>query len=220
MLQQEVFRVDDSGWIRDLARAHPWATLVSHTARHGLVVSHLPVLVDDSRQDTGGIGGTGDTGGAGPTLIGHLARADAEQHELGSHEVVVVLQGPHGYISPVWYEETPHVPTWNFTVLHVHGRPEVLGPADTYGVLSATVDHFEDRFPEPWRLARVESHARRIAAAVTGFRLPATKVTAKAKLGQDEREEVVLRLARALESGRPYASPELARAMRDIRRKP
>ncbi|MGW6906792.1 FMN-binding negative transcriptional regulator [Streptomyces sp. NPDC054940] len=211
MLEQEIFRVEDPGWIRGLARDHPWATLISHTTHHGLVVSHLPVLVDDSPQDIGD---------AVPTLLGHLARTDAEQHELGSHEVVVVLQGPHGYISPVWYEETPHVPTWNFTVLHVHGRPEVLDPADTYDVLSATVDHFEDRLPEPWRLDRVEAYAHRIAAAVTGFRLPATRVTAKAKLSQDEREEVVLRLARALESGRPYARPELARAMRDIRRKP
>ncbi|MGW2289686.1 FMN-binding negative transcriptional regulator [Streptomyces phaeochromogenes] len=206
MLEQEIFRVDDPGRIRDLARAHPWATLISHTPDRGLVVSHLPVLVDDSRQDT--------------TLLGHLARTDAGKHELGSHEVVVVIQGPHGYISPSWYGETPHVPTWNFTVLHVHGRPEVLDPTDTYDVLSATVDHFEDRLPEPWRLARVESYAHRIAAAVTGFRLPATKVTAKAKLSQDEREEIVLRLAGALESGRPYAVPELARAMRDIRRKP
>ncbi|MGW3646249.1 FMN-binding negative transcriptional regulator [Streptomyces sp. NPDC000878] len=206
MLEQEIFRVNDPGWIRDLARAHPWATLISHTPDRGLVVSHLPVLVDASRQD--------------PTLLSHLARTDAEKHELGSHEVVVVLQGPHGYISPSWYEETPHVPTWNFMVLHIHGRPEVLDPADTYDVLSSTVDHFEDRFPEPWRLALVETYAQRIAAGVTGFRLPATRVTAKAKLSQDEREEVVLRLARALESGRPYAGPELARAMRDIRRKP
>ncbi|MDH6214059.1 FMN-binding negative transcriptional regulator [Streptomyces pseudovenezuelae] len=211
MLQQEVFRVDDPGWIRDLARAHPWATLISHTPDRGLIVSHLPVLVDNSQECEGD---------SDLVLRGHLARTDAAKHELGSHEVVVMLQGPHGYISPSWYGETPHVPTWNFTVLHVHGRPELLDPSDTYDVLSATVDHFEDRLPEPWRLARVESYAHRIAAAVTGFRLPASRVTAKAKLSQDEREEVVLRLAEALESGGPYASPELARAMRDIRRKP
>jgi transcriptional regulator len=206
MLEQEIFRVDDPAWIRDLARAHPWATLISHAPDLGLVISHLPVLIDDSRPGT--------------TLLGHLARTDAEKHELGSHEVVVVLQGPHGYISPTWYEETPHVPTWNFTVLHIHGRPTLLDPADTYDVLSATVDHFEDRLPEPWRLARVEDYARRIAGGVTGFRLPATRVTAKAKLSQDEREEVVLRLAKALESEEPYARPELARAMLDIRRTP
>ncbi|MFI0480103.1 FMN-binding negative transcriptional regulator [Actinomadura sp. 9N215] len=208
MLQQEIFRVADPGWIREFARAHSWATLISHTAPRGLVVSHLPVLVDQ------------DAAAAPLTLLGHLARTDAEAHELGFHDVVVVLQGPHGYISPVWYGEAPHVPTWNFTVLHVHGRPEALDPADTYDVLSATVDHFENRFSEPWRLTQVEGYARRIAAAVTGFRLSATRVTAKAKLAQDERDDVVHRLVKALESDQPHANAELARAMSDIRRKP
>ncbi|MFD4350379.1 FMN-binding negative transcriptional regulator [Streptomyces coelicoflavus] len=211
MLQQEIFRVDDPVWIRDLAHAHPWATLVSNTDHGGLVVSHLPVLVERTAPD-------GPDGAL--ALLGHLARADALEHELGSHDVALVLQGPHGYISPTWYEETPHVPTWNFTVLHVHGRPEILAPDATYDVLSATVDHFEDRFPEPWRLARVEDHARHLAPAVTGFRLPAARLTAKAKLSQDESLEVVLRLTKALEADQPYAQPQLSRAMRDIRRKP
>ncbi|MGW4032983.1 FMN-binding negative transcriptional regulator [Streptomyces sp. NPDC004838] len=217
MLRQEIFRVDDPGWIRDLTRAHPWATLISNTARGGPVVSHLPVLVDRTPPEGP------EAANTALTLLGHLARTDAEEHELGSHDVVVVLQGPHGYVSPVWYgetEKTPHVPTWNFTVLHVQGRPEILTPADTYGVLSATVDHFEARSREPWRLSRVEEYAQRIAVGVTGFRLPATRVTAKAKLSQDEPEEVVNRLVKALESDQPYAHPELARAMRDIRRKP
>lgn len=211
MLNQDVFRVEDPDLIREFARTHAWATLVSPTGRSGLVVSHLPVVVDPA---------PAEEGAPSLTLLGHLARTDAEEHELGAHEVVVVLQGPHGYLSPVWYEETPHVPTWNFTVLHVHGRPEVLDPSETYDVLSATVDHFEDRFPEPWRLDRVEGYAHRIAAAVTGFRLPAARLTAKAKLSQDESEEVVLRLARALEAVHPYTRPELARAMRDFRRMP
>lgn len=210
MMRQEIFRVDDPAWMRELADTHPWATLVSDTP-HGLVVSHLPVLVEH---------GPGRAAADGLTLLGHLARGDAEEHGLGSHEVVVVLQGPHGYISPEWYGETPHVPTWNFTVLHVHGRPELLTPADTYAVLSATVDHFESRRPEPWRLTRVEEYAHRIATAVTGFRLPAARVSAKAKLSQDEREEVVLRLAEALESDQLYARPELARAMRDFKETP
>ncbi|MEV0221751.1 FMN-binding negative transcriptional regulator [Streptomyces sp. NPDC050704] len=208
MPQQEIFRVDGPGAIRDLARARPRATLISHTAHRGPVVSHLPVLVDDAEQ------------GAAPTLLGHLARTDAAAHELGSHGVVVVPQGPHGYLSPVWHEATPHVPTWNFPVPHVHGRREVLDPADTYDVLCATVDHFEDPCPEPWRSARVDTCAHRIAAAVTGFRLPATRVTVKAELSQDEREDTVIRLTKVLESDHPYAHPDLARAMRDIRRKP
>ncbi|MEV7421203.1 FMN-binding negative transcriptional regulator [Streptomyces sp. NPDC091212] len=210
MLRQEIFEITDPERIRDLIRTHSWATLISHVPDRGMVVSHLPVLVEAGGPD----GGSGDT----LVLAGHLARTDADEHQLGAHDVVVVFQGPHGYISPVWYEETPHVPTWNFVVAHVHGRPEILGPERTYEVLTDTVDHFEDRFPEPWRLERVDAYAHRIAAAVTGFTLTAARVTAKAKLSQDEREEVVHRVADALTTDQPHAHPELARAMRDSRR--
>ncbi|RDG30835.1 FMN-binding negative transcriptional regulator [Streptomyces corynorhini] len=206
MLRQDIFAVTDPERIRDLIRTHAWATLISHVPDRGMTVSHLPVLVAD--------GGPGDA----LVLTGHLARTDAEEHQLGAHDVVLVFQGPHGYLSPVWYEATPHVPTWNFVVAHVHGRPVVLGPEHTYGVLTDTVDHFEGRFPEPWRLERVDAYAHRIAAAVTGFTLTAARVTAKAKLSQDESDEVVHRVVAALTADQPYAHPQLARAMRDSRR--
>ena len=55
------------------------------SASAGLVASHYPVLLDDS--DELGI------------LI-HVGRADAEIHGFGSGEVLVIVAGPHGYISP------------------------------------------------------------------------------------------------------------------------
>ncbi|MFI1396039.1 FMN-binding negative transcriptional regulator [Streptomyces sp. NPDC020681] len=206
MLEQKVFEIDDPCRIRELARKHPWATLASHTASRGLVVSHLPVLVD---------GACGDDGREELTLLGHLARTDAELHELGAHDAVLVLQGPHGYVSPSWYGASPHVPTWNFVVVHVHGRPEVLDDEDTFAVLSATVDRFEDELPDPWRLKEVDAYARRIAVATTGFRLRATRTVAKAKLSQNEPEQVARRVVRALESDQPYANRRLAEAMRN-----
>ena len=131
----------------------------------------------------------------------------------------MIVQGPHGYVSPVWYEETPHVPTWNFVVAHLHGRPEVLDPARTYQVLEETVDHFESPFAHPWRLSKVSDYAERIASGVTGFRLVADRVQAKAKLSQDESAEVTGRLAEALEKpGGPWTRPALAHAMRTARR--
>ena len=124
---------------------------------------NLSVLLEDSAREV--------PDRAAGVLHCHVARANPQWAEIvSSPRVLAIFAGPHGYISPVWYEETPHVPTWNFSVLHVHGRPEVLDPTDTYDVLSATVHHLEDRFPEPWRLARVDTYAHRIAAAVTGFR--------------------------------------------------
>lgn len=218
MLEQKTFELSDPRRVRELLRRHSWVTLVSHTPARGLVVSHLPVLVEDVPDGT--YDGPYDRAydGAeepGITLTGHLAAKDADLHELGEHDVVIIAEGPQGYISPTWYGETPHVPTWNFVVVHVHGRPELLAPEPAYAVLSDTVDHFERQFAEPWKLDLVGTYARRIAKGVTAFRLPATRVTAKEKLSQDESSEVVERLAAALtDDHQPWVAPELAHAMR------
>jgi transcriptional regulator len=41
--------------------------------------------------------------------------------------MLLIVAGPHGYISPSWYSEgaTP-APTWNFSVAHCYGVPQVL----------------------------------------------------------------------------------------------
>lgn len=154
-----------------LVAAHPWVTLVSATSR-GLVVSPLPVVPDPDA--------------AGIAILGHLARTDAEDHEVGECDAVVVVQGTHGYISPAWYAGGPYVPTWNYVTAHLHGRLEVLDPTATYDVLERTVDHFESARPVPFDLSDVEAYAHRLAPAVVGFRLVPVRVDAKAKLSQDK----------------------------------
>ncbi|WP_019546013.1 FMN-binding negative transcriptional regulator [Streptomyces sulphureus] len=218
MLQQKIFQVEDPAAVREVIAANSWATLVSHPADGEPVVSHLPVLAEppDAAEPAAGEAGTDRI-----SVTGHLARTDADSHRLGDLPAVLIVQGPHGYVSPVWYEETPHVPTWNFVVVHLYGRPEVLGPEETYQVLTETVDHFESRFPEPWKLSQASAYATRIAPGVTGFRLVADRVVAKAKLSQDESAEVADRVADALERpDQPWSNPALARAMRSSLRRP
>lgn len=197
MLEQSVYAVGDDE-VRRLVAARGWATIVS--GRPQPVVSHLPVVLDADVPD-------------GLTLLGHLARTDAQAHELGRHDVVVVVEGPDGYVSPTFYEAGPYVPTWNFVVAHLHGRPEVLDEHETWTVLERTVAHFEAARPVPWRLGGVDEYARSIAPYTTGFRLTPTRVVGKAKLSQDKPAEVIDRVIRALEHDPVHARPELAAAM-------
>jgi len=141
------FAITDHAELADLVRNYPWATLVSaipqtatkDAAATGteLVVSHLPVILDKSDD------------GPGLVVVGHLARADACLHQLGAHDIVLIVQGPHGCLSASWYSTGTHVSTWDFVVLHLHGRPSLLDGPDTLDVLSATVDHLEAGQPHP-----------------------------------------------------------------------
>ena len=74
------------------------------------VASHVPFLYERERN----------------VLLSHVARANPQWRDLaGETEVMVVFQGPHTYISPSWYR-APGVPTWNYAVAHVYGRPRAL----------------------------------------------------------------------------------------------
>jgi transcriptional regulator len=184
--------LSDPEEVKRLIRNHPWATFVSHTAG-GLVASHYPVLLDE--------------GADGITLLSHFGRPDERNHELGRHEVLVIIQGPHDYISPSWYEPGDLVPTWNHLTAHLYGTPEVLGDTENYAVLSRLTDHFEAGLPEPRSLAMDEAGTRRIATGTVGLRLVVERFDARAKLSQNKSPEVIDTIIERLEArNRPLAA--------------
>jgi len=194
----------DPADLKRLVRENPWATLVSATS-DGLAASHYPVLVDETREEL--------------SLLTHVGRPDEQVLGLGTGELLVIVAGPHGYVSPSWYGTSPAVPTWNFVVAHLAGVPEVLGPQENLAVLAAMVDHLEGPVasPRPLLADPVDAaYARRISAGTVGLRLTPTRITTKAKLSQDKPPEVVRRVVAELEGDGPYAAPALAREMRRV----
>jgi transcriptional regulator len=200
MLEQQVYALSDQAEIRALIDETGWATLVSGTSGDQLAVSHLPVILDPQSPDL--------------AVLSHLPRAEIAAHEFGERDVVLIVQGPNGYVSPAWYEAEPYAPTWNFMVAHLHGRPELADDATTYAILDATVDHFESARAHPWRLDSVEDFAHRLATGVVGFRLRPERVVAKAKLSQDKPPSIIHRVIAALGNDPHYGNPDLADAMR------
>lgn len=200
------FALDDRAEIRRLIELNPWVTLVSNTST-GLVASHYPVILDDTAPSDEIV------------IVSHVGRPDERLHELGRHEVLVVVQGPHGYVSPGWCDADPAVPTWNFISAHLHGVPEILSDSSNLEVLARLVDHFEDRMPEPRRMnGTLENaeYASRISAGTVGFRLAVTRFEAKSKLSQNRPAETVERIIHELSVGENYRQPELAAEMRRV----
>lgn len=188
--------VTDADAVRDLVRENPWATIVSSNG--GLVASHYPVLLDESTDDF--------------ALLTHVGRPDEELHGFGNREVMVIVQGRHGYVSPSWYGPgATRAPTWNFSVAHIYGVPEVLGPEENLATLARLVERFEGAVEEPLYLD--QEWGRQIAKGTVGLRIPVSRFVCKRKLSQDKddlsRRQVIAKLR---EAG-PYEDPELAAEM-------
>jgi transcriptional regulator len=191
--------------VRRLVRENPWATIVSHVPDRGLVASHYPFLLDESAS-------TGDT----IVLVSHVGRPDEQLHELGAREILVIVQGAHGYISSSWYAEGDIVPTWNHVTAHLYGTPEILSDEENLAVLGDLTDHFEREVAAPRGLHLDPEKSARVAQGTVGIRLRVTRFDARAKLSQNKTPDVVERVISELEGDGPYASPALAREMRRL----
>jgi transcriptional regulator len=191
--------VTDEGVVRRLIAENPWATIVSRNGDE-LVASHYPVLLDDQ---------------AAPdelTVVTHVGRPDERIHDLGNSEVLLIVAGPHGYISPSWYSEgTTRVPTWNFSVAHCYGVPEILEEDENLRVLTRLVEHFEREVDEPAYLD--QEIGARIAPGTVGLRIPITRFVCKVKMSQDKDPESQERVLDELRGSGPYGQERLADEM-------
>lgn len=191
--------LEDEDEVKRLIRENPWAAIISNTAK-GLVASHYPVMLEEDRP--------------GISIVSHVGRPDERNHELGQHEVLVIIAGAHGYISPGWYENSEFVPTWNHATAHLYGTPEILTDEENFEVLGHLVDFFEHKLPNPVSLQIDEEAARHIATGTVGIRIPITRFDARLKLSQNKSPEVVGHILDALEGDGPYSSQPLADEMR------
>jgi transcriptional regulator len=183
--------------VRELVRQNPWATIVSDNAGE-LVASHYPVLLDEDSDDL--------------ALLTHVGRPDEEVHGFADTEVLVIVQGRHGYVSPSWYgPEGTKAPTWNFSVAHIYGVPEMLGDEENLATLTRLVERFEQFVEEPLYLD--QEWGRRIAKGTVGLRIPVARFVCKRKLSQDKDDQSRRQAIAALREPGPYHHPELADEM-------
>lgn len=190
------YLMTDPAEVERLVRAHPWATIVSATST-GLVASHYPVLLDEAAD--------------GLTLLSHVGRPDDVLHELGQHEVLVVIQGPHDYVSPSWYAPGDLVPTWNHVTAHLYGTPVLLDDEENYAALTRLTDHFERAHPHGRSLAEDEAGTRRAAKGTVGVRIRVDRFEARAKLSQNKPDDVRVNIAAHLARTNPALADEMRR---------
>lgn len=198
MLQTPHYITRDDAEVKRLIRENPWGTFVASTSE-GIVASHYPVLLDD---DADGI-----------SILSHVGKPDDQNLELGEREMMLIIQGPHGYVSPGWYDEGDIIPTWNHVTAHLYGTPELLSADENYRVLTRLVDDFEAPMPNPRTISADEEFTRGVARGTVGLRMHITRYEARLKLSQNKSPEVRSRIMAGLRSDGPYARPALADEM-------
>ena len=153
--------------------------------------------------------------------MAHMARANPQWKTFTNDdaaddpEVLVIFQGPHAYISPSWYESTVAVPTWNYTAVHVYGRPRlIVDDAELEELLAKTLDKFESPMAVPWKDENAPDLREPLKKAIVGFEIEATRIEAKFKLGQNRSIEDAQGTCTALDESANPTDRQLAELMR------
>jgi len=200
--------VDEAVW---MIQSSGFGQLVSN-GPHGLTATGLPFLAHSDDEQL--------------LLHGHLARTNTHWRHLDDADVMVIFPLVDSYVSPTWYpskEENPRVvPTWNYEVVHVHGRVVVHNDAEwTERLVRELTDRHEAARVGENSVAPVwsvdDAPATYIAKqlrAIVGIEIVASRVEGKRKLSQNQSDEDQAGVVKGLERSEAPASRSLAEAMR------
>jgi len=175
------FHETDPTKLFDFIEQHSFGLLTSQGDEQPLG-THLPFLLDR-------------TAGPRGTLIGHMAKANPHWRYADGETVMVVFSGPHAYITPTWYAAENVVPTWNYVAVHAYGVLELVDDDETLDIVAQTVERYEQPSASPWQFDHNSDFARKLVAAIVGFRIELTCIEGKWKLSQNhtlERRERVI----------------------------
>ena len=192
------FRVSDEQALVSFIERHAFGTLVAQ-GREGFEVSHIPFLPE--RGADGRL-----------RLLGHVARANPQWQSLeGADHVLAIFNGPHAYVSPSWYRDHPAVPTWNYAVVHAHGRARLMDEAGLRDLLERLSAQYEAGRPNAWRFAEApESFIAGLLRVIVGFSIEVERLEGKFKLSQNRPAEI----GRVIEALDREGEAELAAFMR------
>lgn len=192
------FEQSDPAALARLMREHPLATLVS-TGADGLTADHLPLEYDP----------------ASNALRGHVARANPVWRQADGQPVLAIFSGPQAYVTPSWYpsKAATHkvVPTWNYTVVHAHGRLRVVEQAPwLHALVTRLTGTHEAGRHAPWAVGDApDDYVQQMLRAIVGIEIPVARLVGKWKVSQNRTEPDRLGVAGGL-AAEPGAA---ARAM-------
>ncbi len=168
-----IFAVRDTAGLHALIESYSFATLVS-TGADGMMSTHVPVLLDRERGPHG-------------TLLVHLARANPHGRAMDGQDVLAIFLGPHGYISPSWYDTHPSVPTWNYAAVHAYGRARIVDdPARLADIVQRLTVQYESGRAQPWKMAGLpQEYVAGMLRGIVGFEIEIARLEGKHKLSQN-----------------------------------
>lgn len=196
------YREEDRRKLLAFLKKNNFAALVTFDGEKP-VATHTPVEVVETED--------------GWTIYGHISRANLQKKTFDDHEALLIFQGAHAYISARWYTVVD-VPTWDYMIVHVYGRPREIQGEELYAVLSRLIENQEAE--TSYRLEGLpQDMVQKEIKGVFGFALDVTRIEGGFKLSQgktdEERNTIVGELAKRGDEYAKVIAQEISKQNKD-----
>jgi len=171
------FREERPEILRAFIQRHPLGALVC-MSEAGLDANHIPMILA-SRAD-----GT-------QLLRGHVARGNSVWQSVAEDAtVLVIFGGADHYMSPSWYpakqEHGKVVPSWNYSVVHVHGTLRFDDvKSQTLQYVTDLTNSQEGVRAQPWKVTDAPApYIDMLLSGILTFEITGTRMIGKFKASQ------------------------------------
>ena len=220
MLVQNIFLQRNTVLQTQLIKANPLATIV-HQRDDVINADHIPLFLPVS-DNTGLI----DENLSSQKLLGHIAKANPLSNAESPVQVLVIFQGEQTYISPNWYptkqEHGKVVPTWNYSVLHIHGQLKFKNMADWKVDMlnNMTAQMEQTEVAVPWQLNDApQDYIDKQLKGIVGIEIEIKSIEGKWKMSQNQPEKNQEGVIAGLSASQSESAKGVLRRMQELRSK-
>lgn len=176
MLAENVFKEVRADEISRIMQKFPLACIVTNTP-DGLYATHIPLMSNGEN-----------------ILFGHVAIANELYTNVAEdQEVLCIFKGDDAYISANYYpskfDDHKKVPTWNYQVVHVHGKIKFLtDQKNKLAALGRLTRQNEERVngASAWKMSDApKDYLMMMLDQLVVFEIHVSRILAKSKLSQN-----------------------------------
>ncbi|PWU21486.1 MAG: hypothetical protein C5B49_02555 [Bdellovibrio sp.] len=173
------FSMEDDSKVRDLIASNGFVTALSFPDNTSPYINHFPVMFSQTPSQEN-------------VIVGHMAKKNPQwTHFQNNPNCILIVTGPHTYITPRWYKSGRDVPTWNYAVAHLHGKIELVEAfTEQVEILRQLSSFYERPGPKQWEFELPDDllDEATLTAAIISFRFHIESIEAKFKLSQNRPE--------------------------------
>lgn len=169
MFIPKLFEVTDFEEIRGFVEENAFGSIVTvHDGRP--VATHLPFQFRRIGEEW--------------MVTGHFAKANPQWKNIEGQEALVMIQGPHAYVSSSWYTHE-NVSTWNYQAVHLYGGAQLMDEKELEEELALLMRKYERHREKPVLWETLSEETKKQKNAVVGFKIKVNEIQAAYKLSQN-----------------------------------